>query len=282
MDAVFLDTNCVRNSDTNTFFGQIGKLKQISNVAQIYVPHIVMEEIKLQKKNRLYKSLDVFRDNYFAKHAGFDVKELRQHIEDKVKGLYDKASDEVDFIEHHLENRLEHLDILKTLALSGNAPFEKRSKDSNPNNDKGFKDACIYLSILQFLEKNPKDKVFLISNDTRLGEALDDNEQVTVLKTFECYFTYRANYFTGKYFIEKLCEYFNDATIEEKHITDIELNENDDWQMIVNTVDKESLSYMEECVDSDGNPSVQTVVPRTNYQLSVDFASKEIISDEKL
>lgn len=282
MDAVFLDTNCIRNSDTNTFFGQIGKLKQISNVAQIYVPHIVMEEIKIQKKNRLTSSLGTFKDNYFAILQGFDVRALRQHIEDKIQELYDNAINEVDFIEHHLENDLGHVDTLKKLALSGTAPFESRSKGSSPNNDKGFKDGCIYLSILQYLEKNKSDEVFLISNDTRLGEAFNDCERVTVVKAFEGYFSHRASYFEGKYFIEKLCEYFDDATIEVQHISDIDLNEDDDWQMVVSTVDKDSLAYMEECTDEDGNPSVQTVLPRVNHQILADFYSKEIISDEKL
>lgn len=233
-DSVFLDTNLIRNPDVKTFFGNITKLQQISRLAQIYIPCIVIEEIKWQKLEKLRSSLDTFRDNYFSSLFKYKIDDLKQHISNKIEELYKSAKTEIDFIEIALKKDLEHIDHLKDLAVQKIAPFETK-------NDKGFKDAYIYLTVNQYLSENRKH-LFLFTNDGKLKEAFSDNKLVTVLTEPEQYFSYRSAYFQETYFLETLNSEFNgkirngelvglenEVTISVNDIIDIFLTEHDEW-----------------------------------------------------
>lgn len=261
-DAVFLDTNLIRNADANSFFGNASKFQQISRLAQIYIPKIVIEEIKWQKWEKLKSSLDSFKANYFSGLVAYDSNQLADHIPQQIQNLYDNAQSEFTFIEVPLKKELDHIDYLKDLAVQKLAPFEKKD-------DKGFKDAYIYLTIKQFLAENA-NHIFLFTNDGRLKEAFHDNTLVTVLNEPEQYFDNRSSYFKEGYFLETLNTDFNeriasgdikgfdaDVTLAAENIEDVRINEDDEWEIALK-------------------------VGKSKFSVIVDFYSKEIIDVEKL
>ncbi len=247
MDAVFIDTNSIRNEKTSSFFGNIDKYKKISEQVQIIIPSIVIDEIKRQKKRHLKSQLDKFCNNYFAEYFGIDSKEkqeLIKHIDDKIKLLYEGANDEIE----HIVLDLEHdgkLQKIKELAIKNIPPFEAET-------DKGFKDSYIYLTVLEYQE-SATDDVFLITNDSRLKQAFEDSK-VHTISTVQEYYDYREEFFKEDYFIEKMKEHFENNEITKENISNIALTADDDWQITVG-------------VNGD------------EHHVLVDFVSKEIISN---
>jgi hypothetical protein len=55
---------------------------------------------------------------------------------------------------------------IKDLALNKKPPFDDKN-----GTEKGFKDALIYFSVLEYLQKIPNKKVFVCVKDGRLKEA---------------------------------------------------------------------------------------------------------------
>lgn len=271
VDAVFFDTNRIRNEHANCFFGGIEKISRIANVAQVFIPSIVMDEIKQQKLRKLEQELATFKDNYFTKHLSINVDGLERHIDEKITELYEGASDEASFVEYHLKDSYDHIHTLKFLALKNHPPFCK-----GDGNDKGFKDSIIYLSIKQYLEENADKRVFLFTNDGRLKEAFDDNNRVQVLNEFDDYFNYRKGYFYEDYFIGKLREHFGTQSLTASSIIETELTDDDDWRMVVRVpvvaTFEASLSDTSSLIDEPFSE-----VEFEDIELIIDFTSREIV-----
>jgi len=233
-DAVFLDTNVVRNTQPRRFFGNTEQLQQISRLAQIYIPTIVMEEIICQKRLKLQSSFSSFKGNYFFSKIQCEENLLEAHIEERLMELVALSKDEIDYILEPLVNDDTHLDCLKNMALQKRAPFELKA-------DKGFKDAYIFLTIEQHLESTT-DQVFLITNDGRLKDAYNNNGRVTVLKEPDDYFQARSGHFSEEYFLGTLSASYNevfdesdDITLEAKHIVSAQITDDDEWKIEVKT-----------------------------------------------
>ena len=278
MDAIFLDTNAIRNTDTNSFFGNIQKYKRISELAQVYIPSIVIEEIKNQKRRTLKKALSAFCGNYFTRYLGCDTKNLDRHVDDKIEELYNGASEEIDHIELPLTQDQSHMDLLMPFAVCNQAPFDL-------NSDKGFKDAYIYLTILQYVQNNPKDDVFLITNDGRLREAFEESDNVEVIYEPDDYFNYREEYFSEPYFKEVLVAAINDFNFQDDlidagllNISEVEITEDGDWRLIAG-VKERTASYFEET--KLGRVEAVTIPVIKRFEVFIDFVSREIISIEE-
>lgn len=243
MDAVFLDTNSIRNGRTKSFFGNIDMYQRLADQVQIIIPTIVIEEIKQQKRRYLISQLNKFRENYFTKYLELDSGEtLFNHIDSKIQELYNNANDEISHIEWDMEpdGKLEKI---KELAVKSIPPFQGES-------DKGFKDSYIYFTILDYCEK-AKDDIFIITHDERLRKAFEETD-VIVLSSTEEYYKYREEYFKEEYFIKKLRDRFENNNINAESILKTELSENEDWQLTILVGDIEQI-------------------------LNVDFVSKEIL-----
>jgi len=246
MDAIFLDTNSIRNEKASSFFGNIDTYQRIANQVQIIIPTMVIEEIKRQKKRHLKSQFDKFKANYFSTYIGIDPNdelECKNHIDDRIAELYSGANEEIPHIEYDLEEK-DNLLKIKKLAIKNIAPFEKQT-------DKGFKDTFIYLTVLQYQE-TASDDVFILTNDTRLKEAFKD-DNVTVLSSVDEYYNYyREEYFKGDYFIGRIKEYTENENIEAKDILGTSISDDDDW-------------------------IIKVEVENEEINLLVDFYSKEII-----
>jgi hypothetical protein len=116
------------------------------------------------------------------------------------------------------------------LCLGNHPPFDKSS-------DKGFKDAYIYLTILDYLLPLTDEKAFLISRDGRLKEAFDENDQIKVVENFDEFEKYLDTYFKEPYFISRLKEEISDE-ITKEDIKDSWLNSNENWVLKLVVWDK--------------------------------------------
>jgi hypothetical protein len=137
------------------------------------------------------------------------------------------------------------LDEIKQLCLAGLPPFE----DST---DKGFKEAYIYFTILEYLSSIKDGNLFIVTRDERLKMALEKHRRIKVVKDYEEFKSYDTEYFKSQYFIGRLKEAV-DETIEASGINAIYLNIDKNWVLRVSI---------------DGNKT---------YLIEVDFRSREII-----
>lgn len=251
-DAVFVDTNQLRHEGAEGFFGNLAALEQLARVADIHIPAIVIEEIKWQKRRKLKAALDKFKSNYFFSLIQADEDAMEAHIEERIEALFQAAAGEIEFVECPLVGDLQHLPHLQTLSLQKLAPFDL-------SGDKGFKDACIYLTITQFLETKD-DSVFLLTNDGRLGEAFKVHPRVTVLKSPDAFFDNRSSYFKEDYFLQRLAGAYNEEfqedganiTVAPEEIHSVVMNDEDEWIISVRSEE-------------------------TNFIAVVDFYSREVV-----
>jgi len=139
--------------------------------------------------------------------------------------------------------RIDALERIKNLCLENNPPFEEGT-------DKGFKDAYLYLTILEYLENNGEN-IYLVTKDERLKQSFDGNGRVIVVKNFAEFEEMSDIYFKRDYFINRLQEEVSPG-ITRENIVDFWLNINDNWVLKIQT---ESNTFLVE----------------------VDFSSKEII-----
>jgi rRNA-processing protein FCF1 len=265
MDAVFLDTNAIRNPDLKCFFGQIAKFQQLARIARIIVPRIVIDEIKWQKMDKARRELDTFRSNYFSSLVDYNYQQFQQHVEDQIQHLYQNASSEIAFLERALKPDINHLDRLQSLAVTKTPPFDTGS-------DKGFKDACIYLTIIQYLEE-AAGSVFLFTNDGKLKEAFSAHDRVKIVKEPDDYFNIRQGYFKEDYFLENLV-----ADISER-ISD---GENIGLFGSAFEVTKADISVQNITLNSDDEWVVGVNLATHPLEFTVDFYSREILRMERL
>lgn len=248
MDTIFLDTNSIRNEKPLRFFGNVKELEKVSNLADIAIPSIVIDEIKRQKRRHLEAQIKKLRENYFLQIAGIDELQLsicEKHIDEHIEYLFSNSQNEFSYKTISL-NHDGKLDAIRDFAIKNTPPF-------NSDSDKGFKDSYIYFTILDFL-KDADDDVFLLTNDSLLKQAFN-NSDVTVISKVEEYFSYRQEYFKEPYFIGRLNEHFNRDDLTAREVLSSSLNDDENWDVIIEMDGKE-------------------------VTIIVDFFSKEIIEDD--
>lgn len=196
-EKVIFDTNTVRNTEINTFFGGRKELELFVQDADIVIPFTVVEEIKRQKRVSLLSKKDSFLSNPFHKLSGIKEEDTKSFdIDAYIQKLIDEETIPFDVID--LKSN-EVLPQIKELALLKKAPFEP-----SDNTDKGFKDALIYFSVLEYLQEIPNKYVFVCAKDNLLGEAFKNNPSVIVIKDYREFKQYSISQFYDSYFIEKI------------------------------------------------------------------------------
>jgi len=238
MEKVIFDTNFVRNQDPKTFLGGRSELERFSTVAEIILPDIVIGEIKNQKRIALAKKRRSFLDNPFHwikdlsddETKNFDIE---AYVEDLEKN---------ETIKYEVINLSDYsvLEQMKDLALRKRPPFEAAE-----NTDKGFKDACIYSSTLQYLQKISDKTIFVCCKDGRLTEAFKQHPNIIVIESFDEFVQHSIISFYSDYFVGKLKSEVH-ADITKKNIIDYWININDNRVLLIEV---ESERYVVE-VDS--------------------------------
>jgi rRNA-processing protein FCF1 len=215
-EKVIFDTNILRNTASKSFLGGREELERFAEFADIIFPEIVIRELKTQKKKALAKHQSTFLDNPFCWLLGLDSQKAQDF--DCEAHLAKLETDET--IPYAVISLTDYsvLPKMMDMAINKEAPFEDSEKT-----DKGFKDACIYFAILEYLGNNPSERIFVCTKDVKLKEALGKHEQIKVIRDFEEFRRESISTYYQEYFIQKL-QLEVDPRIEKEHILDFWYN----------------------------------------------------------
>ena len=175
------DTNNCNNPEFNDYFGSSEELKELSFHAKILFPEIVIKEIHKHKKAKMdkiqsdvissLKTLEDFeglldikildsvaRDN----QTKIDAAITDFDIENKIKTLLEKVEFQYEILWMKMISYQEVLD----MAFKQSPPFHKDSP-------KGFMDACIFASTMNYIKENADKTVVVVTSDNRLKGAFE-------------------------------------------------------------------------------------------------------------
>ena len=233
MEKVIFDTNFIRNTEPKQFLGGRSELKKFEKVAEIIFPDIVIEEIKHQKRKSLEKNRSSFLSNPFHWIKNLDSDEtqsfdIESHISDLVEN--EDLKYQIIFLTDY-----SILGKMKELALKKLPPFE-----AGDNTDKGFKDAYIYFTILEYLQSILDKVVFVCTKDGRLKEALNEHPSIIVVQDYDDFIQNSITKYYDGYFIEMLKSDIH-TDIEQESIIDYWVNINENHVLLININDEQSV-----------------------------------------
>jgi len=179
MTTVFLDTNAVNNPSVNSYlFGRYEQLGELTKLAKLVVPRIVIEEIfqhKLEsfeaEKSQLAKSI-ILR----TKFPEFDPRAEQYPF--SLNGLIEKQRETLNFEVADFSDADGFMKRFRERALKNGPPFEAET-------DKGFKDAMVAETIIEYRKAHPEEKIYFLVRDKRLAKFFDDNKEFGVTTFFE-------------------------------------------------------------------------------------------------
>ncbi|MDG1153516.1 MAG: PIN domain-containing protein [Alphaproteobacteria bacterium] len=230
--AFLFDTNIIRNTGLKSFFGSEHELKKLSTIGKIVIPQTVIMEIKNHRKKHLEGQKKAFFKNelfniYCLDKTKNDL-DVDVDVENKIEILNKRISFEYEVCD---VTRNDFLNEAREYAIKNKPPFDQ-------GNDKGFKDAIIYFSILDWIESNNEYSPIVFSQDGRLSQAFK-TKNITVIETInECH-----KFIWNDYNIDHIFQRFKDhESIENGDITkssvkkalyDSVLNLRNDWEIII-------------------------------------------------
>lgn len=207
---MIFDTNMVRNADLFNFLGGRTLLKDLDPDANFFLPELVCEEIKNQKRKRFEDLRSKLLSNPLVKKLQPDLSVVEElDIDDLISKIHDEES--FDF-ETFSCVQGELIDEYRAMALRNQAPFDKDS-------DKGIKDACIYFSILRFVADKDLKKVFFACKDGRLRTAFEDHPIVIPISSVEEFHNLSAASLVDEYFAETVSEVLEVKVLPEQFVS---------------------------------------------------------------
>lgn len=232
-DVIIFDTNAIRHDGLGAFFGGRELLRQLEPDTEFYIPELVLDEVKRQKKRKFEKSKAQLLGNDLVKAFSPDLSEIESmDIDAHIEQMQQNESFTFQTIPcvHG-----EVVDQFRSMAVLNQAPF-------NEDSDKGFKDACIYISILNYLENFAGRSVFFWGSDGRLKEAFKDHSPVQVVNTLEIYHSKSARFMMDDYFFGILSTEL-EIEIGSEQIAGTWRNKSDNW---IIEVAKDGRTYLVE------------------------------------
>ena len=284
-DKVIFDTNVVRNPEINNFLGGREILERFAQDVDIVIPDTVIQEIKRQKRSSLVSNKNKFLTNPFHKLIGMDEANTKSFdVEVYIQKLLD--DEKIPFETIDLKDN-SVLPQIKELAILKKAPFE-----AGDNTDKGFKDALIYFTILEYLQEIQNKYVYVYAKDARFKEALANHPNIIIIDSYDDFRKHGISQFTNNYFIEKVnaelgavitkdnvisfwynIDYNHNILIkieEEEYIVEVDSNE-----IIGSCLRNEFITEIDNLVSSSNfyntDQIVEKLIPYINY-----FSNEEI------
>jgi len=262
-EKVIFDTNTLRNTEINFFLGNRKELELFVQDAEIVIPYVVIEEIKRQKKATLKSNRDKLISNPFHKLIGGTEAEVKSFdIDAYIHKLQEEESIAFEMIDLKSNEVLPHI---KELALLKKPPFE----DSD-NTDKGFKDALIYFSVLEYLQEVENKYVFVCAKDNRLGEAFKNHPNVIFVKSYDEFKLHSISQFFDDYFLQKIKDEL-DIDIVKENIKEYWFNINDNKVVLIEyggqeyVVEADSGEIISSCNRSEYLGKIETLVLSPNF-----------------
>lgn len=232
-EKVIFDTNIIRNAEATNFLGGRNELERFADVADIVIPDIVIQEIKRQKRKNLQSNKQKFLVNPF--HNLLEIDETNTNafdIDDYIEKLVKDEDFKYEVIDIKDNNVLP---LIKELAVNKKPPFE-----GNDNTDKGFKDALLYFSVLEYLQEIPNKNVFVCVKDDRLKEALDGHQNIIVVESYDEFKAKSISQYYDDYFIQQVEKELS-IDVEQEHIIEHWTNYDDNQVVLINLENEEFL-----------------------------------------
>lgn len=271
-EKVIFDTNTVRNTEINTFFGGRKELELFMHDADIIIPFTVVEEIKRQKRVALKSKKDSFINNPFHKLRGVNEEDTKAFdIDAYIQKLIDEETIPFEIID--LKSN-DVLPLIKELAILKKPPFEE-----SDGTDKGFKDALIYFSVLEYLQEFPQKYIFVCAKDNRLGEAFKNNPNVFVVKDYKEFKQYSISQFFDDYFIQKVNEEFG-TTIAKENIKEYWNNINDNKVVLIEfegeeyVIETDSGEIVNSIIKSEYTSLIHALVTSSSFNQTDEIVSE--------
>ena len=136
------------------------ELNKLEDQVKIFFPEIVLLELLYHHKFRIEKQLSTLNqlNKSFENFSDIVIKGLDEfNMEEYFNILKDKYFTELDIIE--IPRTKELMDKLIAMSLEKIPPFEK------DKSDKGFKDAILLISVMEYARNNHFDKYVIFSKD---------------------------------------------------------------------------------------------------------------------
>ncbi len=224
---VVVDTSKARNTGGGSFLGYREELEKIAEFADIIIPSMVIDEIKKQKIESLQKEQKSFLSNIFLSLTGTRRRKVENiDIDNIVSEL--ESEENIPYIEIELEDaNHKTLTEIKKLALNNKPPFDETS-------DKGFKDAYIYFTTLEYIEKNKDKQIFFLTDDPLLSKSFAENRHIRTIKDFNEFKKLIKEFLLTDYFLDSLSLQLK-IDITEKDVTDAYFNTDNNWVLRIET-----------------------------------------------
>lgn len=167
-----VDTNSINNSGLgNKLFGSRDELEKLRDYVDLYVPEIVISEIKAHKYNHYLECKRSLLKNELIKLAGID-KESIEKVDIRITIENDIISEDYPYTIIQIDDYEGFFNKYIPLAIRRKPPFQKES-------DKGIQDAFVAASVEKLLnEIGDEEKILLATKDARLREYFEDNNRV--------------------------------------------------------------------------------------------------------
>ncbi|MDP3465477.1 MAG: PIN domain-containing protein [Sulfuricurvum sp.] len=248
-EKVIFDTNFLLEKRLKNFFSKQEQLEKFSKVADIIIPDMVLRELKEKYKRTFEKEKEQFLKMSLPNVLFHNTESVK--IDASLNELLNL--EKINFEVIDLKDS-KYLFQMKELALKKEPPFV-----SDDGSDKGFKDAYIYFTVLEYLENIADKYIFFVTNDKLFKVAFEKFPNVRVIESYDEFIKKSISVLYDDYFIEKLkIEIDND--IEKEHIIDylIDFNENqilsihtNGKQYVVEVDSGEIISYDIEGFDNE-------------------------------
>jgi rRNA-processing protein FCF1 len=268
-EKVVFDTNFLFNKKASNFFGNRDELKKFELVADIIIPEIVIEELAHKYNRSFGQEKDKFFKTLLPNIINHNTEEIV--VEDKIKELINNET-----IPHQIISLSDFsvLPNIKDLALKKLPPFEPAD-----GTDKGFKDAYIYFTILEYIQNIPDKYLFVCVKDQRFKKAFTHLPNVFAIESYEEFLNHRVSQFQGDYFLQKLEENLG-FKVDVNHVKDFWINgDYNEVVLIENNGDKYVVEVDEQEIVNvakvdDYKPIIQTLINSGNFGTTHDSIEK--------
>ena len=221
MICVFLDTNILHSKSTDftkarfaekleELIGEI-EVNDLYTYVKLVIPQLVISELR---KQQIDDCSDTVKDLRKTKVTS-QVIELPKNYEETCDKVFNDTLDglhngtvKVDVAPYPPDEALQG--IIRR-AISKNPPFEAKEKES----DKGFKDALIWESLLEYKKQHSKDVLVLYSKDKRITDPFLAKEYKELFDE-EIHMVFREDPNSHKKLLDKLREL---SDVEEERAT---------------------------------------------------------------
>lgn len=262
MQKVIFDTNVIKNDGFNNFLGNRNELEKFAKLSEIIIPDMVIEEIKEQKLRELKSKASSFKDNPFFKLYKLNNDKTKFDYEKIIEDLQTQESIRYEIIEL---NDYSILKDIKNLALKKKPPFEGKS-----DTDKGFKDAYIFYTILEYKKTLNNENIYFVGKDIKMKEALNNEERVFVIENYDEFLKHNLDSICDEYFYKKLEDEY-EFKIYRENIKDLSLNINENYLVLI---EKDKVKYY---IEIDSGEIVSFEEEQTFTKFINDFISSNDI-----